>query len=109
MKLSILSAFAFVFATTGHAQADDRTAAAIYFHNLAKSACGFNITPESAEKAVATLGTPRPGHDPLLVAVLELCLEIKKGNKSKTIEVQVPDSRKVQRKVVLEKGKWWQG
>ena len=107
MKQRILSAFALVLSATSQVQADDRTAAAIYFHDLAKLTCGFKITPETAEKAVAALGTPKPGHDPLLMAVLELCLEIKKGNKSKIIEIQVPDSRNVPRKVVLERDKWW--
>ncbi|PDT04772.1 hypothetical protein CO666_08500 [Rhizobium chutanense] len=108
MKLHILGAIALVFATAGHVQADDRrTAAAFYFHSFTKSACGFNMTAESAEKAAATLGMSNL-HDPLFPAVTAVCTEVKKGNKSKVIEIQVPDNHKVMRKVILEKAKWWQ-
>ncbi|MBX5146746.1 hypothetical protein [Rhizobium lentis] len=108
MKLHILGAIALVFATAGHVQADDRrTAAAFYFHNITKSACGFNMTAESAEKAAATLGMS-DFHDPFFPAVAAVCTEVKKGNKSKVIEIQLPDNHKVMRKVVLEKAKWWQ-
>ncbi|MGG7579703.1 hypothetical protein [Rhizobium sp. Nf11,1] len=108
MKLHILGAIALVFATAGHAQADDRRAtAAFYFHSFTKSACGFNMTAESAEKAAATLGMSDL-HDPLFPAVAAVCAEVKKGNKSKVIKIQVPANHKVKRKVILEKAKWWQ-
>ncbi|MBY4590634.1 MULTISPECIES: hypothetical protein [Rhizobium] len=106
MKLHILGAIALVLATAGHAQAD-RAAAAFYFHSFTKSGCGFNMTAESAEKAAAALGM-NDFHDPLFPAVAAVCAEVKKGNKSKVIEIQVRDSHNALRKVSLEKAKWWQ-
>lgn len=108
MKLRILGAFAFVLAAAGHAQADDHRAAAIFFHDVTKSACGFKMTPESALKAATTLGMSNLISDPLLSAVFAICEEVKKGNTSKTIEIRVPDNHKVLRKVILERAKWWQ-
>ncbi|MBY2905698.1 hypothetical protein [Rhizobium leguminosarum] len=109
MKLRILGAFALVLAATGHAQADDRTAAsAIFFRDVTKSTCGFKMTPESALKAATTLGMSGLISEPLFSAVSAICGEVKKGNKSKTIEIQVPDNRKVLRKVMIERAKWWQ-
>ena len=109
MKLRILGAFALVLAAMGYAQAGDRTAAAaIYFHGMTKSACGFKMTPESAMKAATTLGMSNPVGEPLLSALFAVCAEMKKGNKGKTIEIQARDNRNVLRKVTLEKAKWWQ-
>ncbi|WP_237358104.1 hypothetical protein [Rhizobium phaseoli] len=62
---------------------------------------------ESAEKAAVTLGMSDL-HDPLFPAVAAVCTEVKKGNKSKVIEIRVRDSHNVLRKVTLEKAKWWQ-
>jgi hypothetical protein len=109
MNLRITGAFAFVLFAASHVQADDRTAAAaIYFHNFTKSACGFNMTAESAEKAARTLGMVSAIRDPMLPAVFAVCAEVKKGNKSKVIEVRVRDSHNVSRKIIVEKAKWWQ-
>ncbi|MGM4910485.1 hypothetical protein [Rhizobium sp. 768_B6_N1_8] len=109
MKLRIFCAFALVFAATGYVQAGDRTAAAaIYFHGMTKSACGFKMTPESAMKAATTLGMSNPVGEPLLSALFAVCEEVKKGNKDKVIEIRVRDSHNVLRKVTLEKAKWWQ-
>ncbi|EJZ19241.1 hypothetical protein NE852_24120 (plasmid) [Rhizobium sp. Pop5] len=108
MKLGILGAFAFVLAAAGHAQAGDHSAAAIFFHDVTKSACGFNMTPESALKAATTLGMSNLISDPLFSAMAAICEEVKKGNNSKTIEIRVPDNHKVLRKVILERAKWWQ-
>lgn len=108
MKLRILGAFALVLSAASHVQADDRTAgAAIYFHNITKSACRFNMTAESAEKAVATLGMVGV-REPFFSVVFAVCAEMKKGNKDKVIQIQVRDSHNVLRKVTLEKAKWWQ-
>ncbi|MBB4482493.1 hypothetical protein [Rhizobium etli] len=108
MKLRILGALALILSATGHAQADDRrTVAAFYFHSFTKSSCGFNMTAESAEKAAATLGMSN-FHDPLFPAVAAVCTAVKKGNKSKVIEIRVRDNRNVMRKVTLERAKWWQ-
>lgn len=109
MKLRILGAFALVLAAGGHAQADDRTAAAaIFFRDVTKSTCGFKMTPESAIKAATTLGMSNLISDPLFSAMAAICEEEKRGNNSKTIEIRVPDNRKVLRKVILERAKWWQ-
>ncbi len=109
MNLRILGAFVLVFSAASHAQADDRTAAAaITFHAMTKSACGFNMTTESAMNAARILGMSSPGLDPTLSAMFAICAEMKKGNKGKTIEIQAHDNRNVLRKVVLEKAKWWQ-
>ncbi|MBY4610770.1 hypothetical protein K6M90_24315 [Rhizobium sp. 9T] len=108
MKLRILGAVALVLSATGQAQADDRTAGiASSFRAITKGACGFNMTPASAIKAVTTLGMSDL-REPLLPAMLAVCAEEIKGNKSKTIEIRVPDNRKVMRKVTLERAKWWQ-
>jgi hypothetical protein len=109
MNLRILGAVALVLAATGHAQADGRTAAAAAtFHAMTKSACGFNMTTESAMKAASTFGMTAPGLDSTLSAMFAVCAEMKKGNKGKTIEIQARDNRNVLRKVTLEKAKWWQ-
>ncbi|MBB4292139.1 hypothetical protein GGE16_004215 [Rhizobium leguminosarum] len=109
MKLRILGAFVLVLAAAGHARADDRIGpTAIFFHDVTKSTCGFKMTPESALKAATTLGMSNLISDPLLSAVFAICEEVKKGNKSKTIEIRVPDNHKVLRKVIVERAKWWQ-
>ncbi|TAV44948.1 hypothetical protein [Rhizobium leguminosarum] len=108
MKLLILGAVALILSATGHAQADDRTAAtANSFRAITKSACGFNMTPASAMRAATALGM-LDLREPLIPAMLEVCKEEIKGNKSKTIEIRVPDNHKVMRKVLLERAKWWQ-
>jgi hypothetical protein len=108
MKLSIFAAFALVLTVTGHARADNRSfEGAILFHDVVQMTCGFNMTPESAKKAAATLGMSHFPTDSALLAIVALCKEVKKGNRSKVIEIQVPDNHKVIRKVIVEKAPWY--
>ncbi|MBB6221037.1 hypothetical protein [Rhizobium leguminosarum] len=104
MKLRIFGAFAIILSAAGHAQADDRKAAAMFFRDVTKSTCGFKMTPESAIKAATALGMSDLISEPGLLAVSAVCEEVKRGNKGKTIEIRVPDNRKV----ILERAKWWQ-
>jgi bifunctional DNase/RNase len=108
MKSRILGALALILSATGHAQAGDRMAAAMFFREVSKSSCGFKMTPESAIKAATILGMSDPIHEPVLSAVFAVCEAVKKGKKGKTIEIRAPDKHKVMRKVILEKAEWWQ-
>jgi hypothetical protein len=108
MKPSIFAAFALVFTVAGYAKADNRSfAGAALFHDVVQMTCGFNMTPESAKKAAATLGMSNSPTDPMLLAISAVCKEVKKGNRGKVIEIQVPDDRKVNRKVIVEKAPWY--
>jgi hypothetical protein len=103
MKPSIFAAFALVF-TAGYAEADNRSfAGAALFHDVVQMTCGFNMTPESAKKAAATLGMSNSPTNPMLLAISAVCKEVKKGNRGKVIEIQVPDDRKVIEKSSLKK------
>ncbi|PDT07398.1 MULTISPECIES: hypothetical protein [unclassified Rhizobium] len=111
MKFRILGVVALSFAVTGctHTAPDGRPLVQHFFRNLVMNGCGFQMTWESAKKATDTFKPVIPTDRErltdrgLMRAAIAVCGKAQSGRKSKAIEVEVPDSGGVLRKIVVER------
>ncbi|WP_082928935.1 hypothetical protein [Rhizobium aegyptiacum] len=111
MKFRILGAVALSFAVAGctHTAPDGRPLVQHFFRNLVMNGCGFQMTWESAREATDTFKPSIPTERArltdrgLMRAAIAVCGKVESAGKSKTIEVQVPDSGGVLRKIAVER------
>ncbi|KAB1126685.1 hypothetical protein F4V90_06215 [Neorhizobium galegae] len=113
MKFRFIGAAALSFAvascTPTGITADGRPLIQHFFRDLVMRGCNFQMTWESAREATDTFkpiiptDRERMTDRGLMRAAIAICDKAKPGNKSKAIEVQVPDSRGVLRKLVVER------
>ncbi|MBB4288945.1 hypothetical protein GGE16_000961 [Rhizobium leguminosarum] len=111
MKFRFVGAVALSFAVAGCSSVapDGRPLIQHFFRDIVMRGCGFQMTWESARQATDTFKPVIPTDRErmtdrgLMRAAIAICGKAKPGNKSKAIEVQVPDSGGVLRKIVVER------